>query len=146
MQCVDGDLVGRRLGCQVEGGSLMAAKSSAVRTADLTVAQYAALLPLAQHPGISAAALARDCLVTPQAMTGVLKTLQVRGLIERTAHPWHRRVLETRLTEAGQHALTAADTEAVRIERHLADEFTAEEQDILRALLARCVQAIERDR
>lgn len=136
-----------RLGLDIKRAeqALMAAKSSAVRTADLTVAQYAALLAIAQHPGISAAALARDCLVTPQAMTGVLKTLQTHGLIERTVHPWHQRVLETRLTEAGRHALTAADTEAVRIERRLADEFTAEEQDILRALLARCVQAIERD-
>ncbi|MET8181659.1 hypothetical protein [Streptomyces sp. NPDC005336] len=84
-------------------------------------------------------------MVTPQAMTAVLKTLQARGLVERSAHPWHRKVLETRLTEAGHRALTAADTEAVRIERRLADEFTAEEQDTLRALLARCVQAIQQD-
>ncbi|MFF4174200.1 MarR family winged helix-turn-helix transcriptional regulator [Streptomyces sp. NPDC001744] len=136
-----------RLGLDIKRAeqSLMAAKSSAVRKADLTVAQYAALLALAQHPGISAAALSRDCLVTPQAMTGVLKALQTRGLVERTAHPWHQRVLETRLTEAGRHVLDAADAEAVRIERRLADEFTTEEQDLLRALLARCVRAIERD-
>ncbi|MEU6657630.1 MarR family transcriptional regulator [Streptomyces sp. NPDC046821] len=136
-----------RLGLDIKRAeqSLMTAKSSAVRVADLTVAQYATLLALAQHPGISAAALARACLVTPQAMTAMLKTLQARGLIERSAHPWHQRVLETRLTEDGQRALTCADKEAVRIERRLADEFTAEEQDMLRALLARCVQAIERD-
>ncbi|MFC8583010.1 MarR family winged helix-turn-helix transcriptional regulator [Streptomyces sp. NPDC057217] len=101
---------------------------------------------LHQHPGISAAAPARDCLVTPQAMTGVLKALQTRGLVEPTAHPWHQRVLETRLTEAGRRVLDAADAEAVRIERRIADEFTTEEQGLLRALLVRWGLPIERDR
>ncbi|MFJ6016643.1 MarR family winged helix-turn-helix transcriptional regulator [Streptomyces sp. NPDC092952] len=136
-----------RLGLDIKRAeqALTTAKGNAVRGADLTVAQYATLLALSRYPGMSAAALARVCLVTPQAMTAMLKTLQTRGLIGRTAHPWHQRILETRLTESGQRALAAADKEAVRIERRIADEFTAEERDTLRALLARCVQAIERD-
>jgi DNA-binding MarR family transcriptional regulator len=136
---------GERLGFDIKRAeqALMAAKTAALRPGNLTVAQYAALSALGDNPGISGAALARACLVTPQAMAAVLKTLEERGLVARSPHRWHRHVLETSLTEAGRAALRAADREAVRIERRLADSFTAEERQALRDLLARCVQAIE---
>jgi DNA-binding MarR family transcriptional regulator len=121
---------------------LMAAKHAAVKVAGLTVPQYAALFALAGNPGISGAALARTCLVTPQAMTGVLKNLEERGLIERTPHRWHRNVLETRLTAKGSLALAKADERAAAIERRIFEEFTAAERDILRILLGRFSKAI----
>ncbi|WP_433429766.1 MarR family winged helix-turn-helix transcriptional regulator [Nonomuraea sp. CA-141351] len=124
--------------------ALIAAKQAAIRPAGLTVPQYAALFALDGNPGMSGAALARACLVTPQAMTVVLKNLEERGFIERSPHPWHRNVLETRLTEAGRAALEAADERAVVVERAIAAEFSAEERKILRDLLARCGEAIAR--
>ncbi|MER6000057.1 MarR family winged helix-turn-helix transcriptional regulator [Nonomuraea sp. NPDC003707] len=135
-----------RLGLDIKRAeqTLIAAKQAAVRPAGLTVPQYATLFALADNPGISGAALARACLVTPQAMTVVLKNLEERGLIERSPHPWHRNVLETRLTEAGRAALKAADERAVVIERAIAGEFSAEEREQLRSLLARCAEAIAR--
>ncbi|WP_405687816.1 MarR family winged helix-turn-helix transcriptional regulator [Streptomyces sp. NBC_00057] len=125
--------------------ALMAAKSAALKGVGLTVAQYAALFVLAENPGISAAALARTCLVTPQAMAAVLKNLEERGLVTRSAHPWHQKMLETRLTDTGRETARLADEQAVRIERRLADEFTPQERDTLRGLLARCVTAIQQD-
>ncbi|WP_088979314.1 MarR family winged helix-turn-helix transcriptional regulator [Micromonospora coxensis] len=135
-----------RLGLDIKRAeqTLMSAKSAALRDSGLTVAQYAALSVLAGNPGISGAALARACLVTPQAMAAVLKTLEERALVARSRHPWHQHVLETRLTDAGRDLLAHADRAAVRIERRLADEFTAEERQALRDLLARCVTAIRR--
>lgn len=124
---------------------LMAAKHAAVKVAGLTVPQYAALFALSGSPGISGAALARACLVTPQAMTVVLKNLEERGLVERTPHQWHRNVLETRLTDEGRNALETADERAVAIERRLAEEFTPEERATLRSLLVRCAEAIRRE-
>ncbi|NYI04154.1 MarR family winged helix-turn-helix transcriptional regulator [Allostreptomyces psammosilenae] len=124
---------------------LMAAKHAAVRAAGLTVPQYAALFALADSPGISAAALARACLVTPQAMTVVLRNLEERGLVERSRHPWHRSVLETRLTERGLAALRLADERAVRIERRISAAFTPEERATLRDYLERCSRAIAAD-
>ncbi|TMR03095.1 MarR family transcriptional regulator [Nonomuraea turkmeniaca] len=137
---------GERLGMDIKRTeqSLMSAKHLAVRSAGLTVPQYAALFALADNPGISGAALARTCLVTPQAMTVVLKNLEERGLIERSPHPWHRNILETRLTEAGRTALELADERAVVVERAIAAEFTEGERATLRELLARCEQAIGR--
>ncbi|MFC4957971.1 MarR family winged helix-turn-helix transcriptional regulator [Streptomyces mauvecolor] len=133
-----------RLGFDIKRAEqeLIAAKSAAVKAAGLTVPQYAALFGLSGAPGISAAALARACLVTPQAMNVVLKNLEERGLVERTPHPWHRNVLETRLTEKGCTALATADERAVAIERRIERAFTAEERELLRSLLGRAVAAI----
>ncbi|WP_228010365.1 MarR family winged helix-turn-helix transcriptional regulator [Nonomuraea phyllanthi] len=135
-----------RLGLDIKRAeqTLMAAKQAAIRPAGLTVPQYAALFALAGNPGISGAALARACLVTPQAMTVVLKNLEERGFIERSPHPWHRNVLETRLTEPGRAALEAADERAVVIERAIEAEFTSDERAALRELLARCNSAVAR--
>lgn len=126
--------------------ALNATKNAVLKPAGVTVAQYAALLHLAENPGISAAALARLCGVTPPTMNTVLKNLQDRGLIERTPHEWHKNVLETRLTGEGRAVMADADARAVRVERALAAEFTDEERDTLVTLLGRCVDLLERER
>ncbi|MFI1162592.1 MarR family winged helix-turn-helix transcriptional regulator [Streptomyces sp. NPDC020801] len=137
-----------RLGAHLKRAeqALNATKHAVLKPAGVTVAQYAALLHLSGNPGISAAALARLCGVTPPTMNTVLKNLQDRALIERTPHEWHRNVLETRLTEEGRVALADADARAVRVERALAAEFTAEERETLIALLGRCVSLLEKER
>ena len=124
---------------------LMTVKAAAVKPAGLTVPQYAALLGLYDNPGITAAALARLCHVTPQTMTTILQNLEAGGLIVRTPHPWHRNMLETRLTEAGQAAFEVADARASATEIRLAKEFTDEERATLRSLLARCSAALTRE-
>ncbi|GII84869.1 hypothetical protein Ssi03_28590 [Sphaerisporangium siamense] len=135
---------GERLGFDIKRveQELMAARSAAVRPARLTAPQYAALLALADNPGVSSAALGRACRVTPQAMTVVIRNLEQRGLVRRTPNRWQRNVLETHLTEAGWRALRLADERAAAIERRIAEEFTPEERDTLRSLLARCSKAI----
>lgn len=123
--------------------ALNGAKQTAVKPSGLTVPQYAALLHLADNPGMSAAALARACAVTPPTMNTVLKNLRERGLIERTPHEWHRNILETRLTGEGERVLNDADVRAVRVERGLAAEFTEDERATLVELLGRCVGFLE---
>lgn len=121
---------------------LMLVKQQAVRPAGLTVAQYATLLALNDHPGVSAAELARRCRVTPQTMTTILRNLESADLIARVPHEVHRNVLETRLTEAGRAAFDVADARASAVERRLADEFSEQERETLRALLARCSKVL----
>jgi DNA-binding MarR family transcriptional regulator len=116
---------------------LMAIKNAAVKPSGLTVPQYAALFYLADNPGMSAAALARACLVTPQSMATVLTNLEAKGLVERSQHPWHKNVLETRLTEAGAKALEIADRAATTIERRMSAAFSDDERAQLIALLHR---------
>ncbi|MFI6353149.1 MarR family winged helix-turn-helix transcriptional regulator [Streptomyces sp. NPDC050743] len=126
--------------------ALNATKTAVLKPAGPTVAQYAALLHLSDNPGISAAALARLCGVTPPTMNTVLKNLQDRALITRSPHEWHKNVLETRLTDEGRAVMAEADTAAVRVERALAAEFTDAEREALTGLLARCVRALGEQR
>ncbi|MFI6167424.1 MarR family winged helix-turn-helix transcriptional regulator [Nocardia sp. NPDC051052] len=134
-----------RLGSYVKRAeqALQTAKHAALKPAGVTVPQYAALLFLDENPGISAAALARLCGVTPPTMNTVLTNLQDRGLIERTPHAWHKNILETRLTEAGAVVMKDADARAVRVERAVAAGFTDAERVTLQELLARCADLFD---
>ncbi|MEU8900796.1 MarR family transcriptional regulator [Nocardia sp. NPDC048505] len=123
--------------------AMAAAKAAALKPAGVTVPQYSALLHLDEHPGISAAALARLCGVTPPTMNTVLSNLQDRGLVERTPHAWHKNVLETRLTERGAAVMRDADRRAIHVERTVAAEFTAPEMEALRELLTRCADRFD---
>jgi len=89
------------------------AMEATLRAHDLNGAQYAVLSVLARDPGMSGADLARACNTTPQAMNGVLATLERAGLVERHPHPTHGRILQVSLTPEGQRRLEAA-TPAVR--------------------------------
>jgi DNA-binding MarR family transcriptional regulator len=120
-----------------------AAKSAALKPIGVTEAQYAALLFLSENPGISAAALARLCGVTPPTMNTVLTNLVDRGLIERTQHPWHKNMLETRLTERGETVMGEADARAIAVERTVGDGFTDAERETLCRLLTRCAELFD---
>ncbi|MET9488101.1 MarR family transcriptional regulator [Nocardia sp. NPDC006630] len=134
-----------RLGSYIKRAeqALQGAKNPALKPAGVTVPQYAALFVLSSSPGISAAALARECGVTPPTMNTILANLQDRALITRTPHAWHKNVLETRLTATGEQTLRDADKRAVRVERALADEFTAAERTTLAQLLERAATRLD---
>lgn len=68
----------------------MRSKSQALAPFGLTVPQYAALLVIAEHPGLSAADLARRYLVARQTITTVLKNLVDKGARRSTASPVDR--------------------------------------------------------
>lgn len=120
-----------------------AAKFAVLKPAGVTEAQYVALLFLTDNPGISAAALARLCGVTPPTMNTVLTNLVDRGLIERTPHPWHRNMLETRLTDKGEAVMHDADARAIAVERSVSDGFTEAERETLCRLLTRCAELFD---
>lgn len=134
-----------RLGSYIKRAeqALQGAKNPALKPAGVTVPQYAALFVLSSNPGISAAALARECGVTPPTMNTILANLQDRALITRTPHAWHKNVLETRLTDTGEQTLRDADHRAVRVERALAEEFTAAERKALAELLERAATRLD---
>ena len=64
--------------------------------------RYSCLEVLAQRPGLSNAELARATFVTRQAMNGVLRGLQDRGLVSRAASASYGRALSTQLTATGR--------------------------------------------
>jgi DNA-binding MarR family transcriptional regulator len=125
--------------------SMLRAKSQALRPAGLTVAQYVALDALKINPGITAASLARACLVTPQAIMIVLKAMDEQGLIARTPHPRHPNVLELSLTDVGREALDNGRELVAPIERRLDNVISSEDARVLTQLLDRVIDVTGRE-
>lgn len=136
--------VSERLGVDVKSTEVafMSAKADVLRPLGLSVAQYAVLLTLRDHPGISGAGIARACLVTPQASAATLKTLQDKGLVVRARDDWNRGSLPARLSADGERVIDHADAAASGVEQRMHDALSAEERTMLRDLLARCRGAI----
>jgi len=119
------------------------AMETQLRAHGLTGAQYAVLSVLARDPGASGAELARACNTTPQAMNGVLGTLERGGLIERRGHPTHGRILQATLTEEGRRRLAAANPAVRRLERSIERGFDAGEIAVVRRWLVEAAGRLE---
>src|SRR3954454_4809050 len=119
------------------------AMETALRAHGLSGAQYAVLSVLARDPGLSGAELARACNTTPQAMNGVLATLERGGLIERRGHPTHGRILQATLTEEGRRRLAAANPAVRRLERSIERGFDADEIALVKRWLVVAAQTLE---
>src|ERR1700722_8601834 len=109
----------------------------------ITAPQNAALLAIADNPRISNASLARAAFVTPQTMQAILVNLERAGLIVRSPHPEHGRVIMTELTKAGQKAVTEGAKAADVVERQMLSMLSAEEARLLCELLKRCAAALD---
>jgi DNA-binding MarR family transcriptional regulator len=119
------------------------AMETTLRAHGLTGAQYAVLSVLARDPGMSGADLARACNTTPQAMNGVLATLERDGLVERHPHPTHGRILQVALTREGERRLEAA-TPAVRaLEEVIEEDLSPDQIAAVKAWLVASAQRLE---
>jgi DNA-binding MarR family transcriptional regulator len=116
----------------------------ALRPHGLTSAQYAALSVLARNPGASNADLARACNTTPQAMNGVLATLDRQQLIERRPHPTHGRILQVSLTDKGRQNLEAANPAVRDLERQVEHALSPDDLAIIKSWLVTTAQRLER--
>ena len=121
--------------------AMVRAKSAALKSVGLSPSQYVALFELDERPGITAATLARACLVTPQAMMILLKTMEQQGLITRSSHPRHPNVLELHMTEVGREALHTARERVDPIERRVFGVFSPKELVAFREFLSRFIEA-----
>jgi DNA-binding MarR family transcriptional regulator len=120
------------------------AMEDALRDHGLTAPQYVALSVLARDPGISGADLARACITTPQAMNGVIGTLEREGLVERHPHPTHGRILQIEPTDEGRRRIGAADPAVRALEEAIEDGFSAEELSVIKAWLVVAARRLER--
>lgn len=109
----------------------------------ITAAQNAVLLTVSSNPRVSNADLARDAFVTPQTMQAILVNLERAGLITRSPHPDHGRVIMTELTKAGQKAVAEGIKAADAVERKMLSALSADEAEQLRQLLKRCSTALD---
>jgi len=124
--------------------AVSAAMDSALRPHGLTGPQYGVLSVLAREPGASGADLARVCNTTPQAMNGVLATLERESLIERRPHPTHGRILQATLTSEGQWRLEAANPAVRSLRRAIERGFSADEIVTIKTWLVETAKRLER--
>lgn len=73
--------------------------------------------------------------ITPQSMTETIATLIRKDLIERIESPEHRRILMTRLTEAGEALLERCETAVDALEERLLMGIPASDLAIVRKAL-----------
>lgn len=124
--------------------AMLRTKSALLKSVGLTPAQYVALHELDAQPNITAATLARLCLVSPQAMMILLKSMEQQGLITRSIHPRHANVLELQITDVGREALHAARARVEPIEARVLEAYSAKELAVFREYLARFADAFDK--
>ncbi|MDA2805665.1 MarR family winged helix-turn-helix transcriptional regulator [Nocardiopsis suaedae] len=122
--------------------ALIARKTRALKEFGLTVPQYAVLLLLSDSEGMSAAQLARECMVTPQTMATVLSNLERSELIERVPSALHQRVTVNRISDSGHALVTRADRAALAVEGALAAEFGHGELSAFESYLERAISVL----
>ena len=115
----------------------------ALRPHGLTAPQYGVLSVLSRSPGASNADLARALTTTPQAMNGVLATLERARMIERRPHPNHGRILQVLLTDEGRRHLEAARPSVRALERNAEHDYSADEIATVKTWLVTTGQRLE---
>ena len=109
----------------------------------VTTPQFNVLSAVRRQPGISNAALARAAFVTPQSMLGIVANLERMGLLRRTPHRTHGRVMQSELTQAGLEVLEGALKAIEGVEKSMTAGFSAGEVDALRSMLQRCAENMQ---
>lgn len=113
-----------------------------LRPLKLTAPQFAVLAAVDVDPGLSNAELARLAFVTAPTMQGILTNLERDGLLARTPHPQHGRILRSELTDRGREALQQARQQVEEVERLLADALGREDAVRFADMLSRCADGL----
>jgi DNA-binding MarR family transcriptional regulator len=107
--------------------------------------QFLTHLAIGEDPGVTAAEVARRCLVTAQTMTTVLANLSDKAFVDRRPHPSIGQVQQTFLTPQGKRVLGKADVAAVSVEKRLVASLSSKETQQLEMLLERCIANLSID-
>lgn len=116
-------------------GALRQAMDAAFADAGLTSPQFLLLNLLDAYPGASGADLARVAQLTPQTINGIVKNLERDGLVARSGHATHGRVLCADLTAAGRARLTQCKRAANAVEHRLLASLDTRSEALVRRWL-----------
>ncbi|MCW2885214.1 MAG: marR 1 [Streptosporangiaceae bacterium] len=93
--------------------------------------------------GLTASQLANRCMLSTAAMTNRLDRLEAMNLVERRSEPRDRRVVRVALTSKGRKLIDTAFTAHAENQDRTVAVFSAEERDLLAALLRRVLLTFE---
>jgi len=112
------------------------------RKVGLNFGQVSALSILGSQPGLNGAQLARRNMVTPQAMTGILRQLTARGLVERRLHPESLRADSWHVTERGEKLLLRGREAFAEVTARMLEGLGAADAGRLESYLRACADAL----
>jgi DNA-binding MarR family transcriptional regulator len=115
----------------------------ALKPTGLSMAQYATLRALHEHPEASAAELARLCFVTRQSLQDVLSGLRAGGLVEMADTPTRGRARSLELTRLGSRRLGAAHHAVFAVESVMLQGVSARDRRTVAEVLLRCAENVE---
>jgi DNA-binding MarR family transcriptional regulator len=122
----------------------------ALRRYGLTQAQLAALALLELEygdgdgdEGASGAQLSQRAGVTAASMSSALAGLEERGLVDRTPHPTHGRVIVVRITRQGRELLKRAQRSIARVEDRAFAGVVAEDRRALQRIVLRMTENLD---
>ena len=116
---------------------------AALRPTGSSMAQYAALRALADHPEASASDLARLCFVTRQSLQDLLAGLRAAGLVEDADTPRRGRAQSLQLTRLGRTTLAAAHSAVIAVETAMVKGIPLRARGELAEALALCAENLE---
>lgn len=116
---------------------------AALRPTDLSMAQYAALRALADHPDASASELARLCFVTRQSLGDLLTGLRAAGLVDDADAPRRGRAQSLKLTKLGRTRLATAHAAVDDVETAMTEGIPTRLRAELATALTRCAENLE---
>jgi DNA-binding MarR family transcriptional regulator len=123
--------------------SLRRRSDAALRSTGLSMAQYAVLRALADHPDASASDLSRLCFVTRQSLQDVLSGLRTSCLVSESGRPARGRARSLELTAVGAKRLAAAHAAVMAVDSAMTDGISATARHQLVAALTRCAENLE---
>jgi DNA-binding MarR family transcriptional regulator len=106
----------------------------------LTMPQYTVLAALDRVGDLSSSDLARELGMTAQTVNVLVKGLETAGLLRRSRHPNHGRILLAKPTAAGKRALKRGYAAGKTVQDRVLSGLTASD----RALLLRHLKTIEK--
>ena len=116
---------------------------AALKSTGLSMAQYATLRALAEHPDASAAELARLCFVTRQSLQDMLTGLRAAGLVETVHTPPRGRSRSLSLTRLGSRRLSNAHEAVFGVEAEMLQGISARDRRTVAEALIRCAENLK---
>ena len=116
---------------------------AALRPTGLSMAQYALLRALHDHPDASASELARLCFVTRQSLRDVLSGLRTAGLVALSDAPGRGRARALQLTPLGLRRLKDSQAAVEGVEAEMLHGIPSTARNELATLLVRCAENLE---
>ena len=100
-------------------------------TTGLTTPQYAVLAEIDQQGELSASELAREFGMTAQTINVLVQGLETAGLLRRSPHPTHGRILLANLTPKGKLALERSRAVCMDVQDRVLSGLSASERRVL---------------